>query len=379
MFSQAQERTSAKLSTGALFRTLKVENAYLRALLEMSDAAVATFDPHAILHSITRKIVLVTKARRCSIVEVSPRTREATVVASSEDPEIRNLKIDLRKYPELRRVMKTREVLYIPNIDRNSLFKPVRPLIRRLGLSSMLLIPIFMRRNLLGVLFLRTAKSRGRFDADELRFCRMAANIASQSLSHTGVYRTLERKTHTLERLAITDGLTGVYNHRYLYTRLDEEFARAARYQSPLALIMVDLDDFKRVNDTFGHRRGDEVLKDVAATIRRAVRRSDIVTRYGGEEFVILLPQTPLSGAFQEAERIREAVARRRFRGLGHPITISLGLAAYPENQPRRGDDLLKLADQAMYQAKAKGKNRVIVASDLAVKPRRRAGKTRKK
>ncbi|MBI3391688.1 MAG: sensor domain-containing diguanylate cyclase [Nitrospirae bacterium] len=366
------------MSTGTLLRTLKAENAYLRALLEISDTAVATFDPHAILHSITRKIALVTKARRCSIVEVSPRTREATVVASSEDPEIRNLKIDLRKYPELRRVMKTREVLYVPNIDRNTLFKPVRPLIRHLGLSSMLLIPIFLRRNLLGVLFLRAAKSQGRFDADELRFCRMAANIASQSLSHTGVYRTLERKTHTLERLAITDGLTGVYNHRYLYTRLDEEFARAARYQSPLSLIMVDLDDFKRVNDTFGHRRGDEVLKDVAATIRRAVRRSDIVTRYGGEEFVILLPQTPLSGSFQEAERIREAVGRRRFRGLGHPITISLGLAAYPENQPRRGDDLLKLADQAMYQAKAKGKNRVIVASDMAVKPRRQARKTRK-
>ena len=164
------------------------------------------------------------------------------------------------------------------------------------------------------------------------------------------------------KRLAITDELTDLYNYRFLQQRLDEELGRADRYKKRLSLLMLDLDDFKRINDTHGHLVGDRVLAEVGQLLKSTVREVDIVARYGGEEFTIILPETDASGAFIVAEKIRETIAVHRFPDAdgGHSIhlTASIGLSSYPVHAADK-EALLRSADDAVYHAKETGKDRV--------------------
>ena len=153
------------------------------------------------------------------------------------------------------------------------------------------------------------------------------------------------------KEMSIMDGLTGIYNRRYLDELLRREFERAKRYNQPLAVLMADIDDFKKYNDTHGHLEGDELLKKLANFLVDAVRGVDMVFRYGGEEFVVFLPQTLKAGCVEVAKRLVN-LARQNL-----PTTLSIGLAAFPEDA-NEVDDLLKKADQALYQAKHLGKDR---------------------
>ena len=164
------------------------------------------------------------------------------------------------------------------------------------------------------------------------------------------------------KRLAITDELTDLYNYRYLQQRLDDEVHRAERYGKRLSFLMLDVDDFKRVNDTHGHRVGDEVLSEIGHLLKSTVREVDIVARYGGEEFSVILPETDAPGAFIVAEKIREAVSLKRFEDEeGQPavhVTVSIGLASFPSHATDK-ESLLRAADDAVYHAKETGKDRV--------------------
>jgi diguanylate cyclase (GGDEF)-like protein len=161
-----------------------------------------------------------------------------------------------------------------------------------------------------------------------------------------------------LERLASVDGLTGCLNHRGFHERLEAEAARAGRGGLPLSLLVLDLDHFKAINDTFGHPVGDEVLSDVGRTLRGLVRRSDVVGRLGGEEFAVLLPDTDAEAAHRFGERVREAV---RDRGEGVPVTVSIGVATL-DGSAGRTEQLRHDADQALYAAKHAGRDRVVTA-----------------
>lgn len=166
-----------------------------------------------------------------------------------------------------------------------------------------------------------------------------------------------------LEQLAVQDDLTGLYNYRYLHTRLNEEFKRAERYREPLACVMVDIDHFKRVNDRFGHDTGDTVLRESSARIRKAVREIDVVTRYGGEEFLLVLPSTNFSGALAVADRVWRAVGGEPFlfASTSERISISVGVAVFPSRDIKSKDQLIKAADRALYQAKGDGRDRICV------------------
>jgi two-component system cell cycle response regulator len=166
-----------------------------------------------------------------------------------------------------------------------------------------------------------------------------------------------------LEMLAITDPLTLTLNRRALVERLDEEMERARRYGLILTLLMVDLDHFKRVNDTYGHLVGDDVLREVSMIIQREVRTVDIVARYGGEEFVVVLPETAEEGAVAFAERVRQRIAEHRVAGEegeeALSLTVSIGVATFPSSSIETVDDLISHADDALYRAKAEGRNKV--------------------
>ncbi len=159
-----------------------------------------------------------------------------------------------------------------------------------------------------------------------------------------------------LEVYAITDGLTNLYNHRFILEKLQLEIDRARRYKQSLSILMLDIDHFKKVNDNYGHQTGDHVLSAVAEIIKTNLREVDLVGRYGGEEFLVILPQTDQNSGYQVAERIRRHIEGGTFTANGVRITISIGVSQY------RNDEIGKfidLADQLMYQAKTKGRNRV--------------------
>ncbi len=181
------------------------------------------------------------------------------------------------------------------------------------------------------------------------------------------VIAMLRDREARLEVMSKTDGLTGVNNRRHFMSILASEFARARRYQSPLSCVMIDLDNFKLVNDSHGHLVGDHVLTAVAKAIVAAVRDSDIVARYGGEEFIILLPETEPGGARELAERCRELVANTQITGRSGPlsVTASMGISSYPGAGIDSVDDLVGAADLALYAAKDGGRNRVVVASAI--------------
>jgi len=172
----------------------------------------------------------------------------------------------------------------------------------------------------------------------------------------------LERLNTEVQRLAMTDSLTGLYNRRGFFEFSVREVAHVKRFKHTLSVIMLDIDHFKEVNDTYGHETGDQVLEKIAALFNAQLRKIDILGRYGGEEFSLLLPETELAGARETAERLRRVMADTPIetgQGLLN-ITISLGVAVFTDNRTTL-EDLLKHADQAMYMAKKTGRNRVCV------------------
>jgi diguanylate cyclase (GGDEF)-like protein len=218
-------------------------------------------------------------------------------------------------------------------------------------------IPLRTGDSIVGVLAIASSTYR-EMTPTEMERLQVIANQSSLALQNALLHEELER-------LSVTDRLTELYNHGYFQQRLDEELGRASRFAHTLSLIMLDIDDFKVFNDTFGHPRGDRVLQMVSDAIRENLREMDVAARYGGEEFVVVLPETDLEGARAVAERIRRSVEQLTFIG-GEGIppvrkTISVGVAAYPRNATTQGR-LIETADHAMYVAKRSGKNRVVAA-----------------
>jgi diguanylate cyclase (GGDEF)-like protein len=170
-----------------------------------------------------------------------------------------------------------------------------------------------------------------------------------------------EAKYHEeIYRMTIVDGLTQIHNKRALFEALEKELMRARRYERDLALLMFDIDFFKRINDQYGHLAGDHVLRELARIVQERIRREEVFARYGGEEFVILLPETPLPGAAALAESLRARVANHAFvfQGERIPVTVSIGTALLGEND-KVASDLIQRADEKLYEAKRGGRNRV--------------------
>ena len=170
-----------------------------------------------------------------------------------------------------------------------------------------------------------------------------------------------EAKYHEeIYRMTIVDGLTQIHNKRALFEALEKELMRARRYERDLALLMFDIDFFKRINDQYGHLAGDHVLRELARIVQERIRREEVFARYGGEEFVILLPETPLPGAAALAESLRARVANHPFvfQGERIPVTVSIGTALLGEND-KVASDLIQRADEKLYEAKRGGRNRV--------------------
>ncbi len=208
----------------------------------------------------------------------------------------------------------------------------------------------------------------------QLRRLRQEREVSAQAMERANeALRTqldeINRLQDQLREQVHRDPLTGQHNRRYLDTTLQRELLRCAREQSPISLLMVDVDHFKTINDTHGHPMGDEVLRQMGLILATHARAHDVVCRYGGEEFLLMLPQLPLPQALQRAEQLRRAVQRHAFLTAGGEIavTLSVGVASYPDHG-HTVDELLRSADHALYQAKREGRNRVVQAT-AALRP----------
>jgi diguanylate cyclase (GGDEF)-like protein len=173
----------------------------------------------------------------------------------------------------------------------------------------------------------------------------------------------LKKQKETLEKLASHDDLTGLLNRRSLNITLGKEFSRCQRYHSDLSLLMIDLDHFKEINDTYGHSFGDFVLTSFASRLTDTLREADFAFRFGGEEFILLLPQTDIKGAITLADRICEQNTREEFEFSNQKaqVTVSIGASSFDKYQPKIKDDLIALADKALYRAKENGRNRTAI------------------
>jgi len=223
---------------------------------------------------------------------------------------------------------------------------------------SFLGLPMMLEERVLAVVLLGSYRERA-YTTEDKQILSIVCYQTALSIAESEMHARLER-------LAVTDGLTGLMNHRKFQERLAEEFLRASRHASAFSLLMGDIDYFKRINDTYGHPAGDAVLKTVAETLAKAARKVDLVTRYGGEEFALLLVQTDVAQAAIFAERIRQAVAELQivWQGQTITVTISIGIATAAADAADR-EGLIAAADRALYTAKRGGRNRVVRHGEL--------------
>jgi len=219
---------------------------------------------------------------------------------------------------------------------------------------SELVLPMVSFGETIGVLTLQSAIPGG-FHHEDIKPLESVADICAAAIQNAHYFERVKQ-------LAYRDGLTGVYNRRYFETRMLDEIERASRYRGPLSVLMVDIDNFKKLNDEFGHLLGDEVLKQVSRVFVKQTRKSDVVCRYGGDELAVLLPETTGPNAVRVANKLRGTIAEWEFPGVPRPVTLSIGIAEFPANGGTR-DEIIKSADHALYVAKQDGRNRAVLFS----------------
>ena len=203
-------------------------------------------------------------------------------------------------------------------------------------------------------------------------FSRMLTTVEEQAneIHHfaerlDGAYKEVEPTSARLKEFSFKDEVTGLYNRRFFAIRIEEEVSRYRRFNHPVSVVLLDLDDFKAVNDELGHAAGDQTLRDMADILIKYSRGINVICRYGGDEFAVLLVETSKAGALLYADRIRQVLGTYPFAH-GRRVTASFGIASLPEDVTPTGDDLIRAADEALYAAKRAGKNRVSLYEDVA-------------
>jgi two-component system cell cycle response regulator len=338
-----------------------------RKLVDILHEVTGDLSVSELFHLLVRRAARALSVSHCSVVLARPGESHANVVAAFENPGLQQLIVQLDRYPELKAALDSGQPVLVEDLDTHPLYEGVRQVWGIEGIEvpirSVIALPFSIDRGQYGVFLVRRTRDQERFGPADLEFAQAVITAAVAVIQRAQMVESTMADNARLEQLAQTDPLTQLLNRRALTERITAEMERALRYDSTMALLMIDLDHFKRVNDTYGHLVGDDVLRDVGQLLSDTIRTSDIVARYGGEEFLVLLPETDDAGAESFAERIRFAVEQHLFASVSLPeplhLTASVGVAVYPAARIESVEDLFARADAALYRAKADGRNRV--------------------
>lgn len=337
-----------------------------RELVDILHEVTGELSPEEIFRILARRVARALDISRCSVILARPGDEVGIVATAFDNPGLRNFPIRLDRYPEIRTALEHGEPVLVEDGSSSPLYSEMRKVWDAEGLTvplkSAIALPFTLDRMHLGVFFLRTSGDEPPLSHHDIEFADAVIRAAVAAIQRAQLLETTRADKARLEALATTDPVTQLLNRRALVDRLTHELERARRYGTPLALLMVDIDHFKDINDTHGHLVGDEALREIARVLQGAVRTVDLVGRYGGEEFVIVLPETTAEGAIAFAERLRDRVSQHEFASERLPslrLTISIGVASYPTSPVESVEDLFARADEALYRAKAAGRNAV--------------------
>ena len=386
------EQAAAAIHHAQLLRQSAIQNRQLALLLESTRVVSSSVDLDEVLNTVARTAAELLGSEECQIQQYDSDANTVRPVALwqrvPEEQALSSLGKDfsLDDETEEKAFLEACRVLEQRYSDPE-LPATTRALFEKFGDRAYLNVPLVFSGRPVGVLVLIEKAQERHWTEDEVALATGLAEQAAVAIEHARLYKRVQDQ-------AVTDGLTGLYNHRYFYERLEHEVARARRYATPVSLLMIDIDDFKLFNDRHGHLAGDAVLRGIAAVLQSELRQSlDMAARYGGEEFAVILPNTPMvaapvsqmeidltgrlregradaevpppghhGGAEQVAERIRERVAGTRVLavdGTALPaLTVSIGVAVFPV-RTTSPEDLIGHADAALYAAKRAGKDRV--------------------
>ncbi len=377
LMRQMASLAGVALRNARVSRAAEQRNRQLTALIDSSRAMISTLDLDEVLDIVSRQAALALDAGSSYIYGYDAEAEAMIWLAEYQrDPshgfeEPLGTVYPLADLPQDLAVVRTRRPVEV-RIDDPELDAVTREQLEDWEEQSSLMVPLLVGDAVVGALEVSEADYPRRYTEEEVALCVALGEQAAAAIHNAQLYSTLQQQKAIIEQQATTDGLTGLANHRYFWKRLREEAARARRYDHPLSLLMLDLDDFKGVNDRFGHPAGDQVLQAVGVVLRDQVRQGiDIPARYGGEEFAVVLPCTEsvmddgatLDGAVTTATRIHQAIAdlRSPLDDAAWPgITASIGVATLPVHATD-AEDLVSKADQALYRAKRLGKDRIAV------------------
>jgi len=336
-----------------------------RKVVDILHEVTGDLSSDEIYHLLARRVARALHLSRCSVILAGTGDAAGVIVAAFDDPAIHDRRITLARYPEIQRALETGRPVLVEDVGHDPLFARTREGWREQGTTvrvrSVIALPFALGERETGVFFLRRMADERPLKQEDVEFADTVITAAVAAIRRAQVIETTRADNARLEVLAHTDPLTHALNRRALIVRLESEMERARRYQSVMTLLMVDLDHFKRVNDTKGHLAGDDVLRELVVLLKESVRTVDVVARFGGEEFVVVLPETALPGAVRFAERTAERIEQRIFvpsHG-GVRLTSSIGVASFPAPGIETADDLFTRADLALYRAKSAGRNRV--------------------
>jgi two-component system cell cycle response regulator len=337
-----------------------------RRLIDILHEVTGELSATEIYRILTRRVARALEISHCSVVLARAGDTAGSVAAAHEDSTIHDVDIRLDHYPEITAALDTERPVLVEDARIHPLFAGMREVWAHEGkaidIRSVATIPFTIDRWRSGVLFLRTDRGERTLTEDDVDFADVVIRAAVAAIRRAQALETTRAENRRLEALATTDPLTRVLNRRALIDRLNAELDRVRRYQGSLTLLLLDVDHFKQINDTAGHLAGDSVLRQLAALLEEAVRKVDIVARFGGEEFVAILPETVSEGAAAFAERLRERIAAQAFDvSAERPVhlTVSIGIASFPSPRVDSTEDLFARADEALYRAKSAGRNQV--------------------
>jgi diguanylate cyclase (GGDEF)-like protein len=333
-------------------------------LFDIFQEVSAALRAEEIFQTLVRRVGQALSLSHCSFVLTSPGAQHGRVVAVYENPSVRDMRVELARYPEIQEALRTERPVVIEDVQEHPLFATIRDKWDaqsvEVNIRSAVALPVFVQGTPAGVFFLRTREGDPELTSRDIALADTIAKAASKVLENEERRAAMFRRQLNAGAL---DVLTGCASLDALDRRLRDEYERARRYRLRFCLVVLDVDQFRVINDRLGTQAGDRILADLGQILQRELRSPDFVARYGGDEFALVLPETDARGARNFVQRLNSVVTKHTFPDLGgeHP-RFSAGVVSFPHPEALRPEDLFALADAALAKAKASPDDRIAIA-----------------